>query len=586
MIKQPTFVTAFFKIYDDPPLKIRTLDWRMVHFEQLAKTGIQLVIYTCDEYINLLEPFLTKYSNLRIGKIMKFSETQTWKMIESAELERTIELPEKRSVTKDTKEYISLMNAKTEFIHYAIEDNPWNSDYFAWIDFNIFHIFKENDSKYADQIIRTMSLREYQQDDFLVVPGCWDYNWTNEWSIPNEVCWRFCGGFFFGTTKCLLDFHATYLDKFPEFLRKFGVLSWEVNVWSWMELCGYFRPIWYNADHNSRILEFTADICSRSLKYMKSVRYAYPHLGDGFVPTTTSYFYDSIGAREIINTRFVNYIILPNGCYHINNENGYLYTRNMISFLENGCDSPLNFTEVKEDDENGLVNYGGNIYGLEDIRMYRLSGENTVRFIASNRNHIPNFKIRIISGIYDVDGNMCRNLRILHPPTDTYCEKNWIPLSMGTNALISPLHDHESWHELGHEYFIYRWMPFEIGCLDKTNQLRIVTQYKHFTPYWRNVRGSSCLEETEEGYLCVVHFSEEKHPRHYFHMLVLLEKGTYKPLKYSRFFYFHNKSIEFCTGFCKKGDIYCFWISNFDRDPEYLEVLCEEIDLCYDITVI
>jgi len=53
-----TFVTTFFKIYEDPPLIERTIDWRMKNFEKLAQTEIPLLIYTCDEYSPLLAPFL------------------------------------------------------------------------------------------------------------------------------------------------------------------------------------------------------------------------------------------------------------------------------------------------------------------------------------------------------------------------------------------------------------------------------------------------------------------------------------------------------------------------------------------------
>ena len=568
-----TFVTTFFKIYDEPPLKDRTLDWRMIHFEYLAKTGIPLIIYTCDEYFHLLAPYLQTYANLHIGKIMDFKESETWKTVSSFD---HLSLPEKRCVTKDTKEYITLMNAKTEFMKYAVEENPWNSTHFAWIDFNIFHIFKgAEEMAYSTAILKSMILREFQQDDFLVVPGCWDYNWTNEWSIPNEVCWRFCGGFFLGTKQAILDFCAVYETKFSEFLRKFGVLTWEVNVWSWLELNGWFSPVWYSADHNTRILEFTADVCCRGVNIQKSVKNTYPAITDEYttyLPTSTAYY--SVGGKEMINTRFVNYMILENGCYDIRHPESHLRTRNVLTVLDGSL-----VVEMKEEDS--VMNYGGNVYGLEDIRLYHLVNEtNVVRFVCSNKNHIPNLKTRIMAGIYDVENTVCRDMRILHPPTDSGCEKNWIPLLSAT-SVVENIPGNEQFIFTGHEYFIYRWMPFEIGRLDETDQLRIVYRYEHKTPFWRDVRGSSCLHEVDDGYLCVVHFSEEKHPRHYFHLLVLLEKGTYKPVKYSRFFYFHCKSIEFCTGFCKKGDVYCFWISNFDRDPEYLEVACDDIDLCY-----
>jgi len=574
-----TFVTAFFKIYDEPPLKDRTIDWRLINFEKLAKTGIPLLIYTCQEYYLLLAPFLDIYPNLRIGRIIEFKDTETWRAISEIE---NLRLPEKRCVTKDTKEYIALMNSKTEFMKYAVEENPLNSTHFAWVDFNIFHVFKE-DETYPAEILHTMIKREFQKEDFLLIPGCWDYNWTNEWSIPNEVCWRFCGGFFIGTANTILHFHNLYETLFREFLTTYQVLTWEVNFWSWLELNKKFAPQWYKADHNATILELSADFCCIGLPIQLSKRCAYQPI-DEYIPTSTSYFHDRANNREIINTRFVNYTILDNGAYDIRHSCRHLYTKNMVNMNNEIC-----MREMKEEEDFPQYE-GASVFGLEDIRLYKLDhdyqigGSQNIRFICSNQNHIPNLKTRIITGIYDVDNALCRDMRILHPPTDTYCEKNWIPLPRAPC-----LYDNG-------EYFIYRWMPFEIGRLDDTDQLRIVKTYEHNTPFWQGVRGSTCLQECDsiqhgsiqecdDGYICLTHFSEEKWPRHYFHMLVLLEKGTFKPLKYSRFFYFHAKTIEFCIGFSLKNSHYCFWISNFDRDPEYLEVDVGAIELCYDLDV-
>ena len=49
----------------------------------------------------------------------------------------------------------------------------------------------------------------------------------------------------------------------------------------------------------------------------------------------------------------------------------------------------------------------------------------------------------------------------------------------------------------------------------------------------------------------VVHFSEKEFlERHYFHTLIMLDRITMKPLKYSEPFYFNNRpGIEFCIGF-------------------------------------
>ena len=99
---------------------------------------------------------------------------------------------------------------------------------------------------------------------------------------------------------------------------------------------------------------------------------------------------------------------------------------------------------------------------------------------------------------------------------------------------------------------------------------------------FRKIRGSSCflLDTIEgvEGWVGVVHYSEDEHPtRQYFHRWVLLEKNTFKPLKYTDPFYFQKIGIEFCIGFAKQENLYMFWISQMDRDPMMIEIQRDDV---------
>jgi len=64
--------------------------------------------------------------------------------------------------------------------------------------------------------------------------------------------------------------------------------------------------------------------------------------------------------------------------------------------------------------------------------------------------------------------------------------------------------------------------------------------------------------------------------------LVLLDKTTGLPLRYSDFFVFRQISVEFCIGFTMDSGRYHFWISNFDRDPEVVSVDCDTIPFLFD----
>jgi hypothetical protein len=289
----------------------------------------------------------------------------------------------------------------------------------------------------------------------------------------------------------------------------------------------------------------------------------YPPVNN-FSPTSISFV--RWNGIDILNTRFVNYDILPDGRYYIKHPQHHLHTRNMSCSLYGNEKNMSNFREIFQS-FGELEDHGQNIYGLEDLRLY-VNRDNSLCFIASNKNHIKDGKIKIVRGIYDIQNNVCRNLCVISSPTDCWCEKNWIPIPDYNKGVDDDKYD----------YFIYKWEPFEIGrVLRNTDgieeKMEIILSIPNWTPRFTNVRGSSNFIETPEGWMGVVHLSEEHSPRHYYHMLVLLDKETFLPLKYSRTFVFHKHSIEFCMGFDCSGNRYRFWFSNYDRDPEYLEIL-------------
>jgi hypothetical protein len=270
---------------------------------------------------------------------------------------------------------------------------------------------------------------------------------------------------------------------------------------------------------------------------------------------------------HIFNVRYINYWLYPSGSYLIHHPEKHIYTKNYFSFWnpESGF-LPTCFNEMNEESIL-LENCGGAIYGLEDIRLYEYRDE--IYFIATNINYSGIGRNRMIKGKYNIDKRTYDDCTILIPPNiDSWCEKNWIPI----------IKDNK-------EYFIYKWFPFEIGTLNESNQLEICYQFVHRTPFFNRVRGSTPFIETDNGYLGVVHFSEEKTPRQYFHLLVLLDKETFRPLQYSNHFCFHNTSIEFCIGFSIINEKYHFWISNFDRDPELIITNIDSIPICFDFFV-
>ena len=235
--RAPTFVTCFVDVYCDAEPRGMTPDWRMAHFVRVAETGVRIVAYGDESTLPMLRGL--KRDNVWVLQL-DYKSTPTYGACKRSGLA----LPATRHATKDTAEYMALMNAKIEFVQNAIELNPWGSRAFAWFDFSMAYLFKSSDT-----LGRLGRLAVYDAT-FLAFPGCWDKGGE----LFDSVNWRFCGTFFVGDVASLSRFHETYRRHLPRFLELHGKLVWEVNFWAWLEESGLLEVIWYAADHNDMLI--------------------------------------------------------------------------------------------------------------------------------------------------------------------------------------------------------------------------------------------------------------------------------------------------------------------------------------------
>lgn len=565
-----TFVTSFYHIYKSDYYKKKTRSWRVERFREIAETGIQICIYTCpgcEKHVKDLEQEFPE--NVRWMKTMELNDTMIAKSLSATQF-----LPSQRNEDKDTAEYLILINSKTEFMADCIDRNPWDSTHFAWIDFSISYVFHEKDKTLI--LLRSLAKRTFQPNCF-IIPGCWN-KYNNEYisHITDSIFWRFCGGFFLGDAASVLQFHQLYILHFPFFVHKYNKLVWEVNFWAWLESidCDW-NPSWYNGDHNDSIMyvppEFYSQVLLSTEVGAKQYQYNYVNI-DGYHPSSASYV--SYKGQHLLNTRYVNYLCAPEGYYVYSDETNVIRSKNILSVLFFDEDStgesllvPENFVEMTEK----ITLLENNLYSrnIEDIRLYIENDK--IKFIGTTVGYHNTGGNRMIVGEYNIENYEYTEECLIEPPENTWCEKNWIPIIRNKDKQL---------------YFIYRLEPFEIGQIivdDDTNErkLNIVEVYDEtiFVPFFHKMRGSTPFVEINEGLVGVIHFSEETKPRHYFHMLILLDKNTFRPLKYSEPFVFEKVSIEFCIGFDIRNGKYWFWISRFDRDPLMVYLETDKIPL-------
>lgn len=479
--------------------------------------------------------------------------------------ELPFELPSARNIEKDTTEHILNTHSKIYCLQRAVELSETTPFSYLWIDFDIKNISSSHD-KPLQTFIHELSCRTdlaFPIDDNMVLPGCWQKidkknmdTTENASAFFNNICWRFSGGVMWGNHLAIRRFWKLYQKYLPFIVSKYGILTWEVNFWAWLETMEpKWNPIWYPGDHNDSIVHIPGRLWSTKLDGSVSIHGNVQLEIQNYNPMSASYLY--FNDKHYLNIRYVNYYICSDGLYWWpSSENRIIRSKNICVELDTDTFSHKSYLEMKN--ELGMISYPGRFSeGVEDIRLFLDKEE--ICFIGSTLEYSISGKIRMIIGNYDLENGICKNGRLIEPPVDTYCEKNWIPIQ-DTNKDV---------------WFIYKWYPMQIGKIisKAEDSLYLEIQKTHNTSsiVFSKVRGSSCfIEDTIEGiegYVGIVHFSEELYPRQYFHRLVLLEQDTFKPLKYTDPFYFQHLGIEFCIGFTKKEMDYVFWISQIDRDP-------------------
>lgn len=256
--------------------------------------------------------------------------------------------------------------------------------------------------------------------------------------------------------------------------------------------------------------------------------------GPDFHPSSVSF------CGDIQNVRFVNYAIdqrngsytMKDGTYSADHK---VRTRNV---LWDGKTATL-----MDESQTGLPLQPHRIEGLEDVRIY-VDEMAVTRFVATCAQVGP--KIRMVRGDYNHSTKSLRNCKVLRPPTNTECEKNWLPIPF-TNSMI------------------YSWHPLQIGTV-KTEGF--VVNVRHPTPwFFQHLRGSACPLRMGTNLWTLVHYVEYNQPRKYFHCIVVLDDEDYKPLRISLPFVFKTQGIEYCLGWKPEGDSLTFAFSSWDDNP-------------------
>jgi hypothetical protein len=247
-------VTCYYDIYNNSLNADKYFDL----FRTLGTSGLSIILFTSADYEEKCRDFPAPCVTVI------YTPLETFELYNLC-MSYKGELPNNRNTSKDTREYLSLMNTKIGFIQKAAEYS--DDDTFIWIDFGILKIIKDTDAfihklRFLEEkhfLEKSVSKKYFLEENAIntenniVIPGCWGFNTPHD---INSINWRFCGGVIFMPRVHIQTFYDYSKQVITELCTQHK-LTWEVNVWNIIE-SRYLKSIitWYSADHNDTILSF------------------------------------------------------------------------------------------------------------------------------------------------------------------------------------------------------------------------------------------------------------------------------------------------------------------------------------------
>lgn len=285
-----------------------------------------------------------------------------------------------------------------------------------------------------------------------------------------------------------------------------------------------------------------------------------------FISSSSCLIKNPINDGYMMNIRYVNYYIEPNGTYK-NCENHIISINKFIEFDKK-------FNIIKEGFMDLLFD-GRRYIGIEDVKIYYDKYKDKLMYIGTGF-HSDN-KIGIVSGEYNLNENKFEINELTQTFNNSSCEKNWIFVDYKSETHI-----------------IYDWYPLRI-CKLENNNINVIDT-KNTPKIFSRVRGSTCgyvynkkIGENENGNVKIDIFETEiwfinhivsyESPRHYYHIISVFDSSM-NLLRYSAPFKFEGEPIEYCLSILVEDDKVFINYSVWDRttriaiyDKKYIDSL-------------
>ena len=294
-----------------------------------------------------------------------------------------------------------------------------------------------------------------------------------------------------------------------------------------------------------KAVNFKKTMNSQLLNVLSTVANSIYMNGTEFTTSTPSLCI--LNNQLIINTRFVNYRIDDQGNY-INREK--IISKNVISIID------LNNYTITSEFELKYDTSLDNVYvGIEDIRLFSKNG---LIYYNANRG-LGQSVLKIEYGIIDLTEKTTVNSKILtFSDSKNPIEKNWV-LFESNNQLKC----------------VYHWSPLVIGDIKNENEFIKTHQQTNLPSLFKYLRGSTNGQIIDDEIWFLCHLVSYESRRHYYHIMVVLDKTTFTVKKYTPIFKFGEEPVEYTLGFVEMGTDLLIGYSVLDKDTKYM-ILAKE----------
>jgi hypothetical protein len=161
-------------------------------------------------------------------------------------------LPLTRHSQKDTHAYLALQNAKSEFLLHVKQQSPPEIQTFIWIDAGIRKVLQSPERLLPR--LRALGNAVYPTDAIRLPGPGWGLT-ADANRLTASIWWRFCGGVVIVPTGLVERFAEECRWGIQQLWTTTGRVTWEVNVWTYLEACGRLPVVLVPGDHNDTILD-------------------------------------------------------------------------------------------------------------------------------------------------------------------------------------------------------------------------------------------------------------------------------------------------------------------------------------------